>query len=406
MTARPAVDFVLVPGAVRALAERIGAGSLTKLSPLREEPLGSAPPADWASALVGADGGWLPTVLPTLGVLAAPRSFARVQLLRGDSLAQHSVYFSVPGVRAGADGTGRVGTQLSSRGLRVIDPAPVVDTLAMLRDHLGMSSVRSTAFDLSLSTIEGVVFASVLDAQRVENLRALTEGRAPVPVTLSAEGLAHSIATHPAGLLSVAPVLAELASAPRVPALDALTVVLESLVNRGALVRTATGCCLTRAGVDVAGAMSLFGSVVTVSAVEELPHGGVVGLSFVVLSAGPTDALLLSAHSDEVYLATIAPGAVLDLVTHLYVEPRPLDRLPSVLALDEQLAPTALAMPGVTPCRACGHPLAADARFCTTCGTPASRPAASWPGEGHCPRCHGALPHAAAFCAHCGYRLR
>jgi hypothetical protein len=125
----------------------------------------------------------------------------------------------------------------------------------------------------------------------------------------------------------------------------------------------------------------------------------------VVLSAGPTDALLLSAHSDEVYLATIAPGAVLDLVTHLYVEPRPLDRLPSVLALDEQLAPTALAMPGVTPCRACGHPLAVDARFCTTCGTPATRPPASWPGEGHCPRCHGALPHGASFCAHCGYRL-
>lgn len=88
MSARPAVDFVLPPGAVRALAARIGAASLTKLSPLREEAPGTpTPPPEWIKPLLGPDGAWLPTVVPTLQVLAAPRSFARVQLLRGASLA-------------------------------------------------------------------------------------------------------------------------------------------------------------------------------------------------------------------------------------------------------------------------------------------------------------------------------
>ncbi|MFO0562678.1 MAG: zinc ribbon domain-containing protein [Polyangiales bacterium] len=407
MTVKPAVDFLLPPGAVRALAARIGPASLTKLSPLREEPSGApTPPPEWLAPLIGPDGMWRPTVLPTLQVLAAPRSFARVQLLRGESLAQHSVYFSVPGVKAGADGSGRVATQLSSRGLRVIDPAPVVDTLAMLRDHLGTSSVRSTPLELEATAVEGIAFGAMIDTQRVENLQALVAGREPALVVLDPEALAKAMAAHPSSLLSVAPVLAELCAAPRLLGPEPLTVVLDSLVQRGALVRTAEGFCLTRGGVTMASSMALFGSVVTVSAVEELPHGGVVGLSFVVLSAGPTDALLLSSHGDEVFIGTVAPASVLDLITHLYVEPRPLDQLPSVRSLDEQLAPTAIAMPGVLPCRACGHPVQDSARFCHSCGTPVIRPHASWPGAGHCPRCHGVLPDGAAFCAHCGYRQR
>ncbi len=401
------MDFMLPPGAVRALAARIGAASLTKLSPLREEPSGAPTPTpEWIAPLLGPDGMWRPTVLPTLQVLAAPRSFARVQLLRGESLAQHSVYFAVPGVRAGADGTGRVATQLSSRGLRVIDPAPVVDTLAMLRDHLGTSSVRSTVLELDATAVEGVALAAMIDAQRIENLQALVTGRDPALVTLDPEGLSSAMRAHPPALLSVAPVLAELSGAPRELGPESLAVVLDALVLRGSLVRTAEGFCLTRAGMTVASSMALFGSVLTVSAVEELPHGGLVGLSFVVLCAGPTDALMLSSHGDEVYVGTIAPSSVLDLITQLYVEPRPLDQLPSVRSLDEQLAPTAIAMPGVVSCGACGHPMQESARFCHSCGTPAIRPHASWPGVGHCPRCHGALPAGAAFCAHCGYRQR
>lgn len=316
------------------------------------------------------------------------------------------MYFAVPGVRAGADGSGRVGTQLSPRGLRVIDPAPVVDTLAMIRDHLGTSMVRSTALELEATVAEGIVLSSMLDAQRVENLRALIEDRAPSVFTTDPQGLTEAIARHPSGLLSITPLLSEVASAPRTLSLEALSVVLDALVHRGALVRTARGVSLTRAGVDVAAAMALFSSVVTVSAVEELPHGGVVGLSFVALCAGPTDVLLLSSHGDAVFITTVAPGAVLDLITHLYVEARPLDQLPSVRSLDEQLAPTALAMPGVVPCKACGHPLAADSRFCHSCGTPVTRSSSSWPGAGHCARCHGALTPDAAFCTHCGLRLR
>jgi hypothetical protein len=401
----PRVELTLPPGAIRALAMRIGRERLTRLSPLHTDVEGVEPPPSWSGGIVGADGGLAPGVIPTLEVLAAPRSYAQLQILRGEALIRHAVYFGAPGRPGGVDGSARVGTVLGQDGVRVVDPAPVFETLALLRDHLGTSLSRTVELDVELPRAEGLALAAMIDAQRVANLRALVEGREPTIIALSPEALANAIAACPATLLSVLPTLTDALDEAVVLDARSLAAPLEALVRRGLLTLDAGAYAPSDTILALAGTMTLFGAAVTLAAVEELPRGAIVGVAFVLLVSGPTDVLMLSAHDDVVALTSIAPGAAIDLVAHLYCEPRPLDALPSVRALDAPIPPTQVAMKRVVPCRTCSTPLPPDARFCARCGTPVVEPAASFPGTGHCPRCHKALPGGAAFCIHCGYRM-
>jgi hypothetical protein len=352
---QPAPNYIINAGLLGALGALWGR-TPTRISPFQYGTTTFGTEEKKALSVAGfcnEQGQITPQARPVLDILGNATSFTRMYLSGGPNPYEYIVCFAPGGASA---------SLVNIHGDMQIDtPALVPMFLTMASETIGSSMYRSSPFEATLSSAEAVVLAGMIDLQRKAALRSLagdvkTEGTLMDPASIQAS---YSGGNNDNQWLAM--VILGLTGTSGIPGTDGFRKALDSLVNRGLVLRSSSSFKLNDDAQFLARRMLVFDTALTLTAGHLGNDGTVTVAGFTCLQAGVHDLIVVDVSGETVGIKSTSSFAILGLVRTFLSDASELEKLEAPAAP----VPTVQARKF---CAQCGTAIQPGRKFCGSCG--------------------------------------